>query len=353
MKNPCRYATVLAAVLGLIALGCEKTPTESDMLKDNVVASIEKAPIVADGNVVSAATDLVINLNTSLDPAVPGRTLLAGRTIKVTLPDEFVNTGSLPLQDIFSSPTCVPGNLQCTSAILLQGWPQHPILPRVPPTPPGQGTPQYSLSLEGKNTIVFTALVDVVPGAPLVGPGIKQIHLILNGFTNPSKPGFYSITVEAQTGPNGEVEQGMGTVQILQEIRPSINVTCAFNQGAPNTIFQKTSPGQLTPLPLDFLLWDRAGNPLEGVTLETVNPGNALLKQGQSEVGRVTIDAPSGATGQEVFTSQPSAVIKAPISGVPTARLTAFFRGGSTTGEYKVSFALNGGNAVQIFVQVL
>ncbi len=113
MKNPCRYATVLAAVLGLIVLGCEKTqnPVES-LAKDNIVTSVEKAPIVADGDVVGAATDLVINLNTSLDPAVPGRTLLAGRTIKVTLPDEFVNTGSLPLQDIFSSPACVPGNLQ-------------------------------------------------------------------------------------------------------------------------------------------------------------------------------------------------------------------------------------------------
>ncbi len=144
----------------------------------------------------------------------------------------------------------------------------------------------------------------------------------------------------------------MGTVQILQEIRPSINVTCAFNQGAPNTIFQKTSPGQLTPLPYDFLLWDRDGKPFEGVTIETVNLGNAFLKQGQSVVGHVTIDAPTGATGQEVFTSQPSAVVKAPISGVHTARLTAFFRGGSTTGEYKVTFSLNGGNAVQMFMQV-
>ncbi len=319
---------------------------------DNIVSAVVKAPVVADGDVVSAATDLVIDLDTSLEPAVTGRTLLAGRTIKVILPDQFVNTGLLPLQDVFSSPTCIPGNLQCNTAVLLQGWPQHPILPRVPPAPAGVGAPQYSLSLDGTNTIVFTANVDLVPGVPLSGPGIKQIHLILNGFTNPAHPGFYPIAVEAETGPNGEVERGNGTVHILPRIRPSINVTSAFNPGAPNTIFQKTTPGELTPLPYDFLLWDRTGDPFEGVTVEMVNPDYALLKQGNSVVGHVAIETPPGTTEQKVFTQEPSSVINAPITGVPMARLTAFFRAGSAIGKYVVTFALNGGNAVQMFVEV-
>lgn len=207
---------------GIIALCIVTFPIQAS---HNIVISGVKAPIAADGDVVSAATDLVIDLDTSLDPAVPGRTLLAGRTIKVILPDQFVDTGRLPLQDVFSSSTCVPGNLQCSTAVLLQGWPQRPILPRVPPAPPGVGAPQYSLSLEGTNTIVFTANVDLIPGVPLSGPGIKQIHLILNGFTNPAHPGFYPVAVEAETGPNGEMERGDGTVRILLRIRPSINVT--------------------------------------------------------------------------------------------------------------------------------
>ena len=53
-----------------------------------------------------------------------------------------------------------------------------------------------------------------------------------------------------------------------------------------------------------------------------------------------------------MFTVEASSVINAPISGVPTARLTAFFRAGSATGEYVVTFAVNGGNAVQMFVEV-
>ncbi len=339
----------LILLAGILTLCTATFPVQAT---DHIVSSVVKAPIVADGDVVNAATDIVIDLDASLDPAVSGRTLLAGRTIKVTLPDEFVDTGLLPLQDIFSSPTCIPGNLQCSTAVLLQGWPQHPILPRVPPAPPGVGVPQYSLNLEGTNTIVFTANVDLVPGVPLSGPGIKQIHLILKGFTNPPHPGFYPIAVEAETGPNGEVESGTGIVHILPQVRPSINVTSAFNAGAPNTIFQKTAPGELTPLPYDFLLWDRTGDPLEGVTVEMVNPDYALLRQGRRVVGHVAIETPPGATGQEVFTVEPSSVINAPISGVPTARLTAFFRVGSATGEYVVTFAVNGGNAVKMFVEV-
>src|SRR3990172_145692 len=340
---------ILVAVM--IALLTTALPTQARG-RDNIVSAVVKAPVVADGDVVDAATDVVINLDTSLDPAVPGRTLLAGHTIKVTLPDEFVNTGSIPLRDVFSSPTCVPGNLQCSTAVLLQGWPQRPILPRAPPAPPGTGVPQYSLSLEGSNTIVFTANVNLVPGVPLSGPGIKQIYLNLNGFRNSSRPGLYRIAVEAETGVNGEVERGIGLVHIRPRIRPSINVTSAFNSGAPNTIYQTTVPGELTPLPYDFLLWDRTGDPFEDVSVEMVHPHYGQIKQGEKVVGYVVIRTPPGATGQEVFTTGPSSLVNSPVTGVPTARLTAFFRAGTAIGKYVVTFALDGGNAVQMFVNV-
>lgn len=69
-------------------------------------------------------------------------------------------------------------------------------------------------------------------------------------------------------------------------------------------------------------------------------------------VGHVEIETPAGAAGQDVFTVEPSSAIAAPITGVPTARLRAFFRAGSATGEYVVTFALNRGTAVQMFVEV-
>ena len=291
--------------------------------------------------------DLVIDLDTSLDPGVPGRVLLAGKTIKVILPENFVNSGLMPTQDFFTVPTCVPGNLQCNSAVLLQGWPQHPILPSVPP---GRGSARYSVSLEGMNTIVITAKEDLIPGDPLPGPGIKQIHLILSGFRNP-KPGFYRIQVVAETGPTGTVEMGSAHVNIIPETRPSINVTSFFNPGSPNTIYQQASPGELTPLPYDFLLWDRSGSPMEGVTISMINPSLGHLRQGDRVVGHVFISSPDGAFGQEVFAEEASFPIPAPVSGVPTARLTAFFRADSVAGEYVVTFKLIGGNSVEMLVR--
>lgn len=324
----------------------------SALATDPLISSISKAPIGPDGNVTGAITDIVIDLNTSLDPAITGRSLLAGRTIKVTLPEQFINQQLLPVQDVFSSPTCVPGNLQCSTAVLLQGWPQHPILPAIPPSPPGSGSPQYSLSFEEPDTFVFTANVDITPGAALTGPGIKQVHLLLYGFTNPSQPGYYPVTIAAQTGPDGELETGMGKVHIIPQTRPSINVTSAFNPGSPNTYYQKTIAGELTPLAYDFLLWDRNGEPLTGITVDMISPDHALLKHGNRVIGHINISAPAGATGHEVFTEQPSSLTNSPISGIPAGRLQSFFRTGNTTGHYELDFVLNGGNSVQMFVEV-
>jgi hypothetical protein len=313
-----------------------------------IVTSVVKAPIVPNGNVAGAPTDIVINLDLSLDPAVEGRSLLQGKQIKITLPDAFVNVRSWPGQTVFTA-DCVPPNLECNTGVLLQGWPQHPLLPMFPA---GSGPPEfYETSLEGTQTIVFTALQDVTPGLPAPGPGIKQIHLFALGFDNP-KPGFYDIQVDAQTGPGGASETGSARVQIFPNTRPSINVTSAFNPGSPNTIYQQTSTGAATPLPYDFLLWDSNGQPMEGVTIRMVNANHGQLKRGRSTVGHITIMAPDGATGQEVSTDQPSSLVNAPLLGVPTARLTATFTAGSATGQYEVLFSLNNGNSATMFVDV-
>ena len=339
---------VAVGVLGLAVLA--GSASRADPEGSGIVSSVENAPVVPDGTVAGAVTDFVINLDTSLDPAVPGRELAAGGTIKVTLPEGFVNTGTLPLEDVFSSPSCVPGNLQCSTAALLQGWPQHPILPRFPPAPPGTGMPQYSLSLEDDTALVFTADIPLVAGVPLPGPGIKQLHLILNGFRNPTQPGFYPILVEAETEPGGATETGVGIVHILPETRPHIGVTSALNPGAPNTIYQTTGTNELTPLPYDFLIWDRAGGPFVGVTAGMVSDRLGLLRRGERAVGIVTIDSPPGAVGQEVTTVSPSMEINAPITGVPTALLTVEFRVGSVPGDYAATFALLGGTSVTMFV---
>lgn len=305
-----------------------------------IVAGVAKAPITPDGDVAGAATDLVVTLDTSLDPTVPGRTLLAGKTVKVTLPDDFVNLGG-PVLNPGPPPACPPPAGTCSTGVLLQGWPQHPI----PPSPLN-----YTVGVEGTNTIVYTATKDLVP-APPAEPGLKQMHLILQNFVNPG-PGRYEFVVEAETGPGGAVETGVAVVHVRPKPRASINVTSAFNAGTPNTIYQQTAPGATVPLNYDFFLWDRKGDPAVGVEIRPVNDKHAVLVRGRRVVGQVTIEAPSGASGQQVSSLGPSTPIVAPVLNLDAARLTAQFTAGDKSGRYTTTFRMNNGTSVQMFVDV-
>jgi hypothetical protein len=315
---------------------------------EGIVRSIVKAPVVPDGTTAGRTTDFVINLEIPLQPNLPGLTLLEGNQIKVTLPEEIVfeNEADFPVQGA-GEENCAPGNLQCSTAVLLQGWPQNPI------RPPFQ---KYSLSYEADtNTLVFTALQDLVPDPPRE-PGIKQIHLILNGFTNPTEPGSYPVEVTAEVGPEGAEEQGVGILQVLAEPRPSLNVTSVFNGEAsyrPNTIYQVANPDGLSAFPYDFLIWGDGGEALEGVTIEALNARHSLLVQEEEVIGHVFVDAPAQAEGHQVATPAGSAIINAPVTGFETGRLTVCFKAGSVPGDYVVTFKLNGGDTVTMFVDVI
>ena len=85
---------------------------------------------------------------------------------------------------------------------IVQGQPQRPILPILAGDTP---TPVYSVTLSdvgGQNAFVFTADSDLGPGSAVAGAGIKGIHLVTPGVTNPPA-GEYEIEVIAQTGPGG------------------------------------------------------------------------------------------------------------------------------------------------------
>ena len=305
------------------------------------IVSIVNAPVVPNGTVAHAATEFVINLDVSMDPKVPGKSLLKGNTIKITLPDDFEDSGA-PLFQGVGTENCTPGNLQCSTGVLLQGWPQHPIRPPFK---------KYDISLESSNTIVFTALEDILAQPPLE-PGIKQVHLILKRFTNPAA-GQYGVRIVAETGSSGELETGWGQLHIIPQTRPSISVTSAFNPGTPNTIYQQSTPGASPPFQYDLLLWDAQGEALERVTIVKGPTSHVWnLVQVGSVVGRVILDAPGGATGNIVFTESPSVKINAPVTGVPTGHMVAKFRAGSTPGDYLVTFKLIGGNSIQMFVAV-
>jgi hypothetical protein len=211
-------------------------------------------------------------------------------------------------------------------------------------------------------TIVVTAREDIGYVSELA-PGLKSVHLILPGFRNPP-PGRDPIRVEAETGPDGRSEHGVGAVEIVAAPQPSIHVTRVFDQ--PPALAQRTpparastneqtaAPGRAVPIPYNFLLRDDFGEPLVGVALAPAagSPDCDVLVQGSREAGRVRVTAPPGARGQRLIADAPSAAIRSPVSLVPTARLRAQFVGGDKPGDEVATFALHGGNAARVYVRV-
>lgn len=336
---------VLTLVLAAAVSGCA-----AHGLAPNLVAGVSRAPITPDGDVATRPTDLVVHFDATPDPAVPGRTLKAGRSVRIMLPDGFRDTGEKPLLEYAADPRCGPQKLDCNTAAFLQGWPQSPVPFR-----------KVALHFDGPRTLVLTAREDIGPVSEL-SPGIKAVHLLLAGYRNPP-PGRYPVHVEAETGPNGAVERGIGEIEIRATPQPSINVTSVFDQPATlprttpptraSTTHQLAAPASAVPIPYNFLLWNGAGAAMTGAMLEPL-PGCDCyaIRHDGSEVGRVTIEAPRGARGQRVVVEQPAAAIKAPISAVPAARLRAIFVTGDLPGDYAVTFALHGGNAVRMQVRV-
>jgi hypothetical protein len=338
--------------------------TPIDSLAAGIVSSVEKAPVIADGNVTGMPTDIVITLDRSLDPSVPGRTLAKGGQIRVMFPPEF-DLGNLnpafPVSDVpnFALP-CVPGNLQCTTAVVLKGWPQDPFFPPFL---------FHTHTIDtADNAFVFTAVQDMD-----VAPGIKQLHIMLHGVANPA-PGQYLIRVEAQTGPNGSWESGSGMYRVLPRTRPSINSTSvlvkAWSAGAcgpgtlppnpDNPIYQATGINSDAPFAWTLNLWGKNNEALDNVTLRWVNPDHALLRRNGATIGHVSIDAPAEATGYGIAvnplgcgTVMPFAPVIATTPGIgpqPVGRLDLLFRTGTAAGRYTTTISINNGNSVQMIV---
>ena len=337
-----RILVLMVAVAVMFALAVPVGAGPSD--GSGIVASVAKAPIDPAGDVAGERTDFVVNLDTSLDPAVDGRTLLEGRTIKVTLPADFEYMGG-PVTNPGPPPdSCPPAAGTCGTGVLLQGWPQNPI----PPSPLNY-TLDLEPGLEGTHTIVFTATRDLDPSdATLNGPGIKQMHLILTNFVNP-QPGRYEFQVAAETGQEGALETGVGVVHIRPKPRASINVTSFFAGGA-NTIYQTTTTEAATPFDWDFLVWDRLGEPALGVEVHRVNSNTAQLKQGNRVVGQISMSAPPGATGQEISGGPSVLLPTAPVKSLPTGRLTVQFTAGDMPGLYTTTLRMNNGTSVTMYV---
>lgn len=362
-----RPATAVVAAAAL--LGAAITPASAA----GIVAEIKKAWVVPDGDVAGERALYVINFDGSLDPDVPGRGLRTGDQIRVIFPDGFNLSAIDPAYPLLDFPVpsqpCVPTSFQCTTAVILKGWPEEPYFL------PNQWA-QLSIDTAA-NAFVFTALQDIVPNPP-ESPGIKQLFLLLHGVTNPL-PGEYRIRVEAQTGRWGRWETGSGLLEVLPEPRPSIDATSVFVKalsgllpGGPacgpgtlppnpdNPVYQTARVDADAPFVWSFLLWGANREPLSDVWLDWASADHAKLMRGSAAIGQVFIDAPYGATGYGIEVNPlgcPTLLPAAPVIGGtlgigpdPVGRLDMQFRVGDKPGDYVTTLALDGGSSVEMVV---
>ena len=300
---------------------------------DNIVNTIIKAPIGHSGDVAGQVPDFVMVLNISNDPYVEGRSLKKGKTIRVVLPPEMLQ---VDVEAPFIAPPPKCPTPSCNSVLGVQGWPQKAIPFNL-----------SSSSFEAPNTIVFTALEDIGPGA--AGPGIKAIHLNLGGFRNPAA-GSYEVKIMAETGPNGAMETGSGMLNVLASTKASINGNSTLSdKRLTNLMYQRTSMGEETPLPFDFTMWDANAEAMVGVT---VSEDGKHLIQGNSIVGDISWEVPTGSQGYSVYTKEPSKLIDSTILKLPTGHLRVHFKAGDTVGDYAVTFSLRDGTSQTMRVYV-
>lgn len=346
-----------------------------------IVRSIERAWVTADGDVSGENALWKIVLDGPLEPHAPGRSLLEGHQIRVIFPSAFDLAAIDPAYPVANIPTpfppvpplpdqpCVPTNFQCTSGVLLQGWPEHPFFPPVL---------FHTVSVDqAGNAFVFTAVKDILPDPPQ-NPGIKELFILLNGVRNPA-PGHYRLRVESQTGPGGSWETGSALMHVLPAARPSINATAVFVKaqagfldGVPacgpgtlppnpdNPVWQVTGVGELAPYVWTFLVWGADEEPVTDLDIQWETDAHARLLRGRRTVGHLNIDAPVGATGYGIdvnplacSTYLPAAPVIGGTPGIgpqPTGRLDLHFRTGDMPGRYTTTLRMNNGNSETMVV---
>ena len=314
-------STVALAMLVPLAL------TASVAADTTVSITTAKAPIVPNGTTTGADPDFVVTF-ADRHPDVPGIDVLAGGTLSLTLPQDFV-------QD---DPAAA-----LTGAIL-QGWPQSPRLP----------FPALTYD-PATHTIIATTPIDLLYQSS-ENPGPKQMHLILPGFTNP-QPGCYPIELTIQPDPtDSSTINGSGSVHIMPKSRPSIEAISVTNGAPPppfpNSIYQTVTAGE-SPLSWGFYVWGAHNAPFIGVDLEQRNMNHyAMVDVDGSTVGHVRIEAPAGA-GEYSIEANASIAANGAVLGIPTGLLTAQFHPDpDATGDYTIRWRINNGNEQSMFLTV-
>lgn len=243
----------------------------------------------------------------SSDPTLPGYSVPAGATVRLTFPKEF---------------TPLAGNPHLEGA-LLHGWPHGAI-----PVP-------FSVTQDNNDPRVVIVRIDQAIGtAPPERPGLKVIHVRI-GELNPALPGDYPIAVQfIEAGPLS------GTTNAIAHItdKPMPNVA-AYNQlhQSKDEDWQHVKPGMEAALPIDLLVT------LPDVPRSTIS----LAPTGDGALSILSDGKPIGA-----INSQGVPVTLTPESfGPGYARLGIFrvrAKAGSQPGIAEIISSLEGGTSYKL-----
>jgi len=294
-----------------------------------------KAPVAGDGTTAGSPLDFLVTF-ADPDPSVDGVGMTIDGTIAITLDAAFDLTGN----DGGFLGGGPPNGQAPPPVIVLQGWPQSPRFDF-----------PYTTDVDAAtNTITLTFIDDWAVDSP--GPGPKAVHLALVDSTNPVVAGRYSIELAITPDPGGPTLEGHGHINIIPNVRPSVNVVSLFSgpPGPPpvffNPLYQEVTLGD-PGRQVGMYLWERGGGPATGVDLEMINAKRGKLVREGRTVGQVWIDAPEGATDQTLVVSTTPPPFEGPafVTGQPTwVLVTQFTPDPVVPGDYTVTFGMNGGN---------
>ena len=341
--------TLLVAIAGALALALLAPLAHAKGKGLDISAA--KAPVAPDGTTAGAVTDFVITFKDP-NPDKKGEKLRAGDTVEVVLGDAFVSDGTTA-----PGPT---GNF----VIILQGWPQSPPLPF-----------PWTTDIVG-NTITLTMTGDYKPGD--FGPGPKQVHLLLRGFTNPASPGVYPVELsithksgkmskKSKGSKGSKVRRGSGHVRIISDARPNVSPISLFSgpPGPPppffNPLYQTLALGEAAHR-VGLYLWDAGSVPFTGVDVTATGHPTyyQLTDLVGAVVGEVWITAPAGAIAYSFASvnltpagDPPSVSVPAFATGVPVGLLgVQFTPDPAIAGDYEIAISMNGGNETTLHVTV-
>lgn len=263
--------------------------------------SVEHQVMTCEGLAAGYPFEAWLVFDKSSDPRVPGYSIPAGATLRLTFPQQF---------------TPKPGVL---GAVMLTGWAQGAI--------PAKFT--AALDANDPQTIVVH-FSDGIAAGPPEAPGLKAIHLRTSE-TNPAAPGDYPVVVQfidagALTGSTNAI------AHIKAKPLPSISAYNQLHQGKDED-WQRVKAGGEAALPIDFLV-TLPNDTRSSLSLKPIDGGSLSILSDGKPIGSIkTTGVPISLTPQ--------------MFGPGYARLgivEVHAKAGSTPGNAQIKAAMDGGD---------